>query len=146
MAAENDIPPVPSAPAGALTPPVEPPLAPPAAPSAADEPPRVDPYAPPAPYTGAYTPGPPQGLSIASLVCGIGGAVFSLFGFGFLPALAGVITGHLAQKRQPYARGLWLTGLITGYVGLGISLLTGVAIVIGLFAWFTMRASYGTFS
>ena len=146
MAAEKDIPPVPPAPSSALTPPVEPPPAAPVAPPAATEPPRVDPNAPPAPYTGAYTPGPPQGLSIASLACGIGGVVFSFFGFGFLPALAAVITGHLAQKRQPHARGYWLTGLITGYVGLGISVLTGIALAIGFAAWIAMMASFGTFS
>lgn len=60
------------------------------------------------------------------MVCGIAGVVLSLFGLGLLPALAGVITGHLAQKRQPWAKAMWLTGIITGYVGVGISLLTGL--------------------
>jgi hypothetical protein len=87
------------------------------------------PPAQPAAYpAGAYTPqpaGPPQGLSIASMILGIGGLLLSFVGFGFLPALAAVITGHLAQRRQPYARPFWLTGIITGYVGVGINLIFG---------------------
>lgn len=112
----------------------------PAAPAAATPPPPpvqalpTSPYAPPA--YAAPPAGPAQGLSIASMILGIGGLLFTLFGFGFLPALAAVITGHLAQKRQPYAKPFWLTGIITGYVGVGISLIIGIvliaAIVIGI--------------
>jgi hypothetical protein len=42
---------------------------------------------------------------------------------GFLPALGAVITGHLAARRQPYAKGFWLTGIITGYIGVGLSVI-----------------------
>lgn len=134
-------PPVPPAPPAPPAPPT-PPVAPPAA--------RPDPYAapgytPPAPgyaaappaYTApqGYAPaGPPQGLSIASMITGIAGVLFSLFAFGFLPALAAVITGHLAQKRQPYAKPFWLTGIITGYVGIGISLIYGAFLLIAIIA------------
>jgi hypothetical protein len=58
------------------------------------------------------------------MVTGIGGLLLSLFGAGFLPALAAVIIGHLAVKRQPHAKAFWLTGLITGYVGIAISLIS----------------------
>jgi hypothetical protein len=114
-------------------------------------PPIVDPYAqaaPPPPayapvgyppaYQGAYyaAPQPPKGLAIASLITGIAGAFFSLFyGFGLFPSIAAVITGHIARKRQPYARGLWLAGLITGYVGIAICLLW-IALAIFVFAYF----------
>jgi hypothetical protein len=64
-------------------------------------------------------------------VTGIVGAFFSLFyGLGLFPSIAAVITGHLARKRQPYARGFWIAGLITGYVGLGISLLWIIGIIV----------------
>src|SRR5690606_8335477 len=77
---------------------------------------------PQAPYGSqqyyATAPSRPQGMSITALICGLIGAFLSLFSFGFLPALAGVIFGHIAQKREPYAKPLWLTGIISGYVGL----------------------------
>jgi hypothetical protein len=128
---------------------------PPPMPPAPAAPPLVDPYAqaaplPPAPpayapvgYPPAYqagyygAPQQPKGLSIASLITGIVGAFFSLFyGFGLFPAIAAVITGHMARKRQPYARGFWLAGLITGYVGIGLSLLwiIGIIVFIAYFA------------
>lgn len=67
------------------------------------------------PYGAYQAPGAaaPQGISIASLICGIAG----LLGIPFV-SLAAIILGHIGQKNQPYAKGLWLTGLITGYVGL----------------------------
>lgn len=91
--------------------------------------PAVSPYAAPtATAPQAYVPvpaGPPQGLAIASMVTGLAGLLFSmvLFGFGFLASVAAVVTGHIAQKRQPYAKGFWLTGIITGYVGIALSVL-----------------------
>jgi Domain of unknown function (DUF4190) len=87
------------------------------------------------PYGYAYaTPIPPRGLSIASMVTGIVGVVFGVsYGLGLFPAIAAIITGHLAQKRQPSAKGFWLTGLICGYVGLALSLL-GIAFLIFVIA------------
>jgi hypothetical protein len=80
----------------------------------------------------AYTPAPPRGLSIASMVLGIASIVFSIYGFGLFPGIAAVITGHLGRKRQPAARGFSLAGLITGYVGIGIALLwiAGIIVVV----------------
>lgn len=155
MADSNDdtVPPVPLPPAevaaaSAVTP-VEPsPAAAPAAPSAPAAPaaPAATPYG--APTSGATVPpaygsptaygqpayvpqpaGPAQGLSITSMVLGLVGLLFSLFGWGFLIALAAVITGHLAQRRQPWAKPMWLTGIITGYVGIGFSLLWLIIVV-----------------
>ena len=65
------------------------------------------------------------------MILGIGSLLLTLAALGFLPGLAAVITGHIAQKRQPYAKPFWLTGIITGYVGVGISLLTGLFLLIG---------------
>jgi len=71
------------------------------------------------------------------MVLGIVGVFFSLgYGFGLFPSIAAVITGHLARKRQPYARGFWLAGMICGYVGLGISVLWIIGII--LFAVFAI--------
>jgi hypothetical protein len=73
------------------------------------------------------------------MILGIAGVVLGFFGFGFLPALAAVITGHMAQKRQPYARPFWLTGIITGYVGIGLGIIAGLiflaAVLIPLFVF-----------
>ena len=92
-----------------------------------------NPYAQPGqpqPYAyGPYVPQPPQGLSITSMVLGIVGLLFAFGGFGLLLNIAAVITGHMASKRQVYAKGFWLTGIITGYVGLAISLLVGLIIL-----------------
>jgi hypothetical protein len=82
---------------------------------------------------GYGQPMPPRGLSIASMVCGIVGVVLSFFFVGFLPALAGVILGHIGRKKEPAARGFSLTGLITGYVGLAFSLLAFLAILAAIF-------------
>lgn len=97
------------------------------------------------PYTGTYAPTPPQGLSIASLICGIGGLLFTFVGFGFLPALAAVILGHIAQKRQPYAKGMWVTGLITGYIGISINSIIGLVFFLALLLPLFVIGSAGTF-
>jgi len=65
------------------------------------------------------------------MILGIVGLLFTLVGFGFLPAVAAVITGHLGQRRQPYARPFWLTGMITGYIGVAFALLTGLVLLMG---------------
>lgn len=145
MAKDDAVPPVPVPPTGSGIPPVEPPPAAPPPASAAPEAPApaaapapASPYgAPPASYAPAPA-GPPQGLAITSLVCGIGGLLLVWIGLGFLASIAAVVTGHLAQKRQPYARGFWITGLITGYLGILIGLIFGIIIILSLIAIFTI--------
>jgi hypothetical protein len=158
--ATNDVPAVPLPPEGSAVPPVEPaPVAAPVVstpPAASAAPPATDaarpnPYAAPAAPTystapGAYAPapaGPPQGLSLASMITGIVGVLLSFFGAGFLVSLAAVITGHMAQRRQPHAKPLWLTGIITGYVGLGINLIWGIFILILLVAGLGSASYFG---
>jgi hypothetical protein len=75
---------------------------------------------------------PPQGLSITSMILGISGLVLLLFGIGLLPSIAAVITGHLAKRSQPHARGMWITGLITGYIGIGLAIL-GIVVLVAFF-------------
>jgi hypothetical protein len=97
---------------------------------------QPNPYAAPQPYaSGPYVPQPPKGLAIASMILGIAGLVFC--GTIWLVSVAAVVTGHLAQKRQPYARGMWLTGLITGYIGAVIGLFWGALWLIPIFMGFT---------
>ena len=123
------IPPVPNEPAASASP-----YAPPAGSPAAQSPQAAPAYSSAQPtYTpnqqNPYQPGvagPPRGLSITSMVLGIVGVLFG--GFGLLISIAAVITGHMGQRRQPYAKPFWLTGIITGYFGILIGL-----VVTGLF-------------
>ncbi|TBN57785.1 DUF4190 domain-containing protein [Glaciihabitans arcticus] len=129
----------PPAPA-AVTPEFEPRPNPYAAPAAPYGAPAAPPYGAPAqpnPYavtqnydytTGTYvtTPVQPQGLSIASMVTGIVAVLLTFASFGFIPGVVAVVLGHLAQKRQPQARAMWITGLITGYIAAGLGILTGL--------------------
>jgi hypothetical protein len=137
----DEIPPIPTPP-GEAAPPSEPmasprakraPVSPP--PAAPAPPPVAAPVAPQvAPQTyqpGPYTPapaGPAQGLSLTSMILGIAGLVF----IGPLGSIPAVILGHIGQKSQPWAKGFWLTGIITGYVGIAISV---VALIIMIVAW-----------
>ena len=94
-------------------------------------PPPYSPYAQPAAYGQGYGLTPqPTGLSVASMVLGIVGVVGSLFyGLGLFPSIAAVITGHLGRKRQPWAKGMSLAGLIMGYIGIAFSII-GIGILI----------------
>jgi hypothetical protein len=101
----------------------------------------------PQPYNyGPYVPQPPQGLSITSMVLGIVGVLFAFGGFGLLLNIAAVITGHMASKRQPYAKPFWLTGIITGYAGIGISLLVGAIILASILIPIFLMGSYGAYN
>lgn len=90
------------------------------------------------PY-GAPAAAKPQTLSIVSMVTGIAGLLFTWVPIlGFLASVAAVVTGHMAQSREPQAKPFWLTGLITGYVGIAMGLLFTV-LTIFLFSapfWF----------
>jgi len=75
-------------------------------------------------------------MAIASLGTGIGGLVLSscLFFFPVLPILA-VVFGHISisqiNRQGLSGRGLAVAGLITGYIGLAISIVLLVLIIIG---------------
>lgn len=71
------------------------------------------------------TDGPTQTYAVVSMVLGIAG----LF-FGFLLSIPAVIFGHLAQRREPEAKAFWLTGILTGYVGIAIGLLVIAALIL----------------
>ncbi len=152
---EPDVPPIPLPPQAAPVPPVEPapsvtpPTAPPAAAPPAAAPGYVAPpapgyppaapglapaapgYAPPGGYA-ALPPARPMGLALASLILGIGSIVFFFFFLSLPAGIAAVITGHLAQRRQTYSRALWVTGLVTGYVGILLGLILGAVTIAGI--------------
>jgi hypothetical protein len=103
----------------------------PAAPAA----PAANPYAAPAAAAApaASTGGKSPVLSIISLVAGIIGIVG--FAIVFIPFIGGVlqlfipaaavVLGFLGKAKEPFApKGLWLTGVILGFVGIGIALLS----------------------
>ncbi|HEY8591105.1 MAG TPA: DUF4190 domain-containing protein [Naasia sp.] len=132
-------------------PPQEPPYA--AQPASSQPAPQYG--SPPAaqPQYAAYTGAPAAGtkspiLSILSLVAGIIGVVGFFVVFIpivgsilqlFIPAAA-VVLGFLGKKREPFAaKGLWLTGIILGFVGLAIA-------VISLIGWIALFATAGTYS
>jgi hypothetical protein len=129
---DQSTPPVPPVPPASTTPPPASPYAPAAdaaAPAYAAAPPTYTPGAPQNPYAAGVV-GPPRGLSVTSMVLGIVGLLFC--GFGLLISIAAVITGHLAQRRQPYGRPFWLTGLITGYVGILFGLIVTGFIILAI--------------
>lgn len=89
--------------------------------------PPVPPAAAPVPPASPHTTVPPQSstghpaapsrsMSIISMVLGI----LSLLGFTVATGIPAVILGHMAQRSEPHGRGMWMTGLITGYIGVGL--------------------------
>lgn len=107
---------------------------------------------PTAPQSNPYASNPygtPSGspktpiMSIISMATGVLGILSGIFGIGIVFAIAAVILGHLGQRREPEAKGFWLTGLITGYIGVVINLLVIVlAIVFAGFLFATVPTYY----
>ena len=83
------------------------------------------------PYQGAAIP--TDGLSIASLVCGIL-AIISCYIWGIF-GLPAVICGHMSLKKiknspTPVAgKGMAIAGLVCGYIGIALQLLVIIAFV-----------------
>ena len=103
--------------------------------------PGANPYASGNPYAG--TPAPKVAvLSLISMIVGILGVLGFLSGWGILPALAAVVLGHLGQRKEKQAKALWLTGLITGYVGIALNLLVVGAFVLAIVFGFAAMGSY----
>lgn len=85
----------------------------------------------PNPYQAGYAPVVPKTLSLISMIAGIVGCVF--FGWFGLASIAALILGYMGKKREPLAKGFWLTGIITGWVGIGFMILA-----IGMLVLFTL--------
>lgn len=85
-------------------------------------------YAQPAQYGQpyGYAPArPSSGLALTSLITGIAAIVLIWITVGAVAAIVAVVTGHMAlnrMKSQPEltGRGMAITGLVLGYVTLGI--------------------------
>ncbi|MBO1752809.1 DUF4190 domain-containing protein [Actinotalea sp. BY-33] len=93
-----------------------------------DQPPTVQ-----APYAQQYSSAanrPTNALALISLIASITGLTI----FPVVGSIAGVITGHLARRQiaetQEQGNGLALAGLITGYVTIGLALLTVIIAVL----------------
>ena len=84
-----------------------------------------EPPVPPPSYSAARQ-NRTNSLAIASLVCGIAGAVITIL----VPSLLAVVFGHMSLRQMSQTgeqgRGLAITGLVLGYVVLAISLALGV--------------------
>ncbi|MCU1425959.1 MAG: hypothetical protein JWM51_2250 [Microbacteriaceae bacterium] len=94
-------------------------------------------YTQPGYGSSPYSPtpsSPTPTLSIISLVLGILGVAAGFVGFGLLFSIGAVVLGHLGQRREPSAKGFWITGLITGYIGIAINLLVLIFLIVALFA------------
>ena len=96
-------------------------------------------------YASAGATKPSAVLSILSLVASIVGAlvVVPTFGAGVVFSVAGVVLGHIAARREPTSRRLWISGLIVGYVGIALAVLVWVALIAFFLA--LPGASSGTF-
>jgi hypothetical protein len=94
----------------------------PGAPGAPAGPVYGQPYAP----VGSRSPV----LSIIALIAGILGVVGFFFDFipfvgsiiGLVISAGAVVLGFLGKSKEPRAKGLWLTGIILGFVGAAIDI------------------------
>jgi hypothetical protein len=119
------------------------PTPPPYAPGGYGAPPQAPAYAqpgypaPPAPYGYGYGGAPAyvktNTLSILALIGAVLGAIWVL---PIIGSLAGAILGHLSlgqiKRTGERGRGMALTGVILGWIGVGIAVLIGLFIVIGI--------------
>lgn len=94
-----------------------------------------------APYV--YTPSPPRGLSISSMVIGL---VSLFFGFTFVLPIIGFVLGIMGARKEPAGRAMAITGIVLN----GFFLLAWVALVLlwvfiigGLFVGIGGAASTG---
>ena len=101
----------------------------------------VPPPVQPAPYSLPTAAQPAtNGMAVASLLCGIGQLIAGPFA-----GIAAVVLGHQARQRirqtGEQGDGLAVTGLVLGYIGLGVVLL---AIVVILLVGVAVTHSSGT--
>jgi hypothetical protein len=69
-------------------------------------------------------------LSIISLITGIVGLLSSFVGWGLIFAIAAIVLGFLGKSKEPAAKGFWLTGIITGFVGIAIAIIAIIVLII----------------
>lgn len=150
-----------TAPEAPVTP--QPAAAEPAAPAVASDPqhaaqnqaPAANPYVAPganayaAPAAG-YAPAAPvkQTLSLVSFIVGLISVLLSFaYGIGLIPGIVAVILGFQGKKKEPAApKWMWLTGVITGFVAIGLGLIVGLVTIIGVIIYFAALSSLTSFS
>ncbi|MDJ0347824.1 hypothetical protein [Cryobacterium sp. PH29-G1] len=70
-----------------------------------------------------------RGLSVASVICGLVGLALGVIGvFGFPIALIAIALALIARTTENWARTLWLSGLVSGLIG--VLLATGWVVYI----------------
>jgi uncharacterized protein DUF4190/uncharacterized protein DUF1707 len=83
-------------------------------------------------------PGGTSQLAIASLLCGI-----FQFPFWLVSGIPAIVLGHMARREirrtGQQGAGLAMTGLVLGYIGLLLAILTVIAIVVGV-SWLSGHA------
>ncbi len=100
----------------------------------------VTPPPPASPYS-AGAPASPSGagkpLSITSMILGLVGLVCcSWFGLlGILIPIGAVVLGFIGRSKEPSGKGLAMTGIITGFIGIATSLLWLVLVTVLGFAF-----------
>lgn len=78
---------------------------------------------------GAGPAKPSTILSLLSMIGGIVGLVLSCcFGAGILFAVAGIVLGYLGKSKEN-ARGMAMTGIITGFIGAALSIIMWVLLL-----------------
>jgi hypothetical protein len=113
--------------------------------------PPTPPTPEPAAAPGAYAPaaaGPKQTMSIVGFILGIASVIFSWTGIlGLAAGIAAVIVSNKAKKAEPGAPS-WMhtVGLITGIVGIVLSIILGIVTLISVFLPFILLGSYGYYS
>ncbi|CAN5339462.1 hypothetical protein BH11ACT2_BH11ACT2_10780 [soil metagenome] len=60
-------------------------------------------------------------ISTLALVAAVIGAVISFLGWGILLPIAAIVLGAIGARREKRARGLWLSAILLGIVGLIVS-------------------------
>ena len=93
-----------------------------------------------APAAGSYTGAPgakKQVMSIIAMIAGILGVLGSGIAFipvagtimGLLFPVAAVVLGFLGKKKEPLAKGFWMTGIITGFIGVVLVIVFTIILV-----------------
>lgn len=84
----------------------------------------------PSHMTVMHQPGPPKGMSVASMVIGL---VNIVFGWTFVLPIVGLILGIVGYRKEPAGRGMAITGIIlSGLLVIGWLLL--ILMMMGVFA------------
>jgi len=121
---------------------------PPTPPTPPATPPATTPAAAAAP--GAYqpaAPGPKQTQSLVGFLLGIGSVVFAGLGIiGVGLGIAAIIVSNKAKKSEPDAPS-WMhtVGVITGIVGIILSIILGIAVLASFLIPLMIAGSYGTY-